>query len=76
MQKKDFKMYENLSLISQIGIMMVIPIIGGLWLGNFLDEKFNTSPLFLLSLIAIGAISSFYNLYRFAVTRSDKGRKR
>lgn len=76
MSKKDFRMYENLSLISQIGIMMVIPIVGGLWLGNYLDEKFHTSPLFLLSLIALGAVSSFFNLYRFAVARSDKGRKR
>ncbi len=76
MSKPDLKMYENLTLISQIGIMMVVPIIGGLWLGNYLDEKFNTSPLFLLSLIAVGAISSFYNLYKFAVKRSDKGRKR
>lgn len=76
MSKKDFRMYENLTLISQIGIMMVVPIMGGLWLGNYLDERFNKSPLFLLSFIGIGAVSSFYNLYRFAVNRSDRGRKR
>ncbi len=76
MGKKDFRMYENLALVSQIGIMMVIPIIGGLFLGKYLDDWLHTSPLFLLIMILVGVLSSFMNLYRFTMSQSKKGRRK
>lgn len=74
MGKNDFRMYENLALLSQVGIMMVVPIAGGLFAGNWLDKNLGTSPLFLLLLIALGAASAFYNLYKFTMAASKKDR--
>ncbi|OPJ55267.1 AtpZ/AtpI family protein [Alkalithermobacter paradoxus] len=65
---------ENLSLISQIGISMVSPIIVCVLIGNFLDKKMNTQPLFLFIFIVLGVASSFVNLYKIAL-RDKKKRK-
>lgn len=76
MGKNDFRMYENLALLSQVGIMMVVPIAGGLFAGNWLDKTFGTSPLFLLLLIVIGTISAFMSLFRFTMAASKKDRRK
>jgi ATP synthase protein I len=60
-------MYKNLALVSYIGISMTLPILGGLFLGKFLDDKFNSGNLFLLGFIIIGVIISFLNLYKIAM---------
>lgn len=76
MGKNDFRMYENLALLSQVGIMMIVPIAGGLFAGNWLDKIFGTSPLFLLSLIALGTASSFVSLYKFTMAANKKDRRK
>jgi len=69
-------MYENLALLSQVGIMMIVPIAGGLFAGNWLDKKLGTSPLFLLLLIAIGTASAFVSLYKFTMAANKKDRRK
>jgi len=76
MSKKDYRMYENLIYVSQIGISMVIPIFAGVYIGNYLDEKFSTGGIFLLIFIILGVGTSFLNLYKLAMKKSsDKRRK-
>ena len=53
-QKKDF-LYA-LGLGMQMGLLVVLPMIAFLLLGIFLDKKFNTAPLFLISLVIFSII--------------------
>ena len=76
MGKKDFRMYENLALLSQVGIMMVVPIIGGLFIGKWLDGWLGTSPLFLLICVLTGAASSFVSLYKFTMAAGRKDKRK
>lgn len=46
---------------------LVAGIAFGLFLGFYLDDYFNTKPLFILSLIILGLAGSFYNIYKEAV---------
>lgn len=68
-------MFENLALVSQIGISMIVPIMLGLYIGKWLDDRLGTRPIFLFAFIIIGVISGFTNL--FHMTKKDfKSRKR
>lgn len=74
MAKKSHPL-QNLALISHIGLMMLLPILGGLYLGRWLDDKFKTESIFLFIFIILGIISSFANLFRVAMKNvSKKGR--
>ena len=48
---------------SQIGLMIVIPIILGAAGGHWLDEKFGTGILFFLILLLAGIAGGFYSAY-------------
>lgn len=70
--KNKFQIYENLAFVSQIGIMMVVPIFLGVYIGNWIDEKLNTGSIFLLIFVVLGVASSFLNLYKVTVSRLGK----
>ncbi|MCK8059867.1 MULTISPECIES: AtpZ/AtpI family protein [unclassified Fusibacter] len=76
MGKKDFRMYENLALLSQVGFIMIVPIAGGLFVGKWLDGLFGTSPLFLLALIILGTLSAFVSLFKFTMAASKKDKRK
>ena len=67
MSKLKFKDYENLTLITQISFIMIIPIFGGLLLGKWLDEKLQTGNIFLLVMIILGVIIAFLNLFKYTM---------
>ncbi len=62
-----FKMYENLVFLTQIGISMVVPILGGLLIGKFIDEKVGTTSIFMLSFIVLGVVVAFMNVYKMVM---------
>ncbi|WP_432662592.1 AtpZ/AtpI family protein [Wukongibacter baidiensis] len=64
MKNGKYKMYENLAFVSQIGLMMAIPIVLSVFIGNYIDEKLGTGSIFLLIFIGLGVASSFLNLYK------------
>lgn len=72
MKKTTKSSMENLALISQVGIMMIVPIGFGVFAGNFLDNKFGTTPLWLIVMIILGVGSSFRNLMKLATTKSKE----
>ena len=76
MSKKDYRMYENLFYISQIGISMVVPIFAGVYIGNYLDDKFSTGGILLLVFIILGVGTSFMNLYKLAMKKSSEKRRK
>jgi len=57
---------QNFALVSQVGIMMLVPILGGVVIGNFLDNKLGTQAIFLIIFIILGVGTSFRNLYTLA----------
>ena len=72
MGKGNYKIYDNLALLSQIGIMIAVPIVGGVYIGKFLDDKFGTNGILLIICIIIGTITGFYELMRVTLKKSQK----
>jgi F0F1-type ATP synthase assembly protein I len=70
--KVDF--LQALTLLSQVGITMIVPIIGGIWLGNYLDQLLHTKLLFLLIGILLGVSAGFRNAYRLIMKHQDDGK--
>lgn len=65
MNKKNNKnMYQNLALITQIGLSIITPILLGVFIGGLLDKKFQTEMIFTLILIVLGAGAGFLNLFK------------
>lgn len=75
MGKNNASMYSNLVYISQIGIMMITPILGGVVFGNYLSEK-TGNQLFFFIFLLLGIMSSFYELYRFSIKYVDRMKKK
>ena len=67
---------KSLAMINQIAITMMVPIVGCIFLGIFLDRKLSTSPLFLIILMFVGIAVAFRNLYMItkSFAKSDKKR--
>ncbi|NLK21825.1 MAG: AtpZ/AtpI family protein [Epulopiscium sp.] len=74
-KNRDF--LAALSLISQIGMVMALPIIGCIILGNYLDIKFNTGIFFLIVFTILGVGAAFRNLFVITskVHKNGKNRK-
>ncbi len=71
---KKSSAFENLALISQIGISMVVPIIMSLYIGKWLDDRLGTAPIFLFVFIIIGISSAFMSVFK--LTQRQFGQKK
>lgn len=70
--------YRSLTMISQFGINMIVPIFLCSALGMFLDKKLGTSFIMII-LFFIGAVAGFRNIYILAkkvMNHSDKEENR
>ncbi|MDI6871238.1 MAG: AtpZ/AtpI family protein [Bacillota bacterium] len=56
-----FAKYGNVAL--SFGFTLVFAVGGGAWLGNWLDHRYKTTPLFLVSGIVLGTVVAFKSLY-------------
>lgn len=61
----DKSVFQALTLITQFGINMLVPIGLMLWLGMYLDEKLGTSYWVIL-LFFVGAVAGGRNVYHMA----------
>lgn len=61
----DKSVYRSLSLVTQFGMNMLVPICMMTALGIFIDNKFGTS-FWMILLFFIGAIAGGQNIYRMA----------
>lgn len=57
---------QYLSLITQLGISSITPIILGVLLGQYLDKKIGTQGVFSIILLILGALTAINNIYRLA----------
>lgn len=63
-KKNNKNMYQNLVLITQIGLSIITPILIGVYLGGLIDRKLELNGVFTLILIIIGAGAGFLNLFK------------
>ncbi len=69
MSKKNtyMEIAKMLSLISQLGIMMIISILGTFFVGRFIDNLINTKPIFTLIFLVIGIGGAFISVYKTVI---------
>ncbi len=62
-EKRGDKFLTMVSLATNLGFSISLPIAGGALLGQILDNKFSTSPRITLSLIFLGLFIGLANAY-------------
>ncbi len=60
----DSETYHILGAVGSFGFTTAGAIAGGYFLGSYLDNKYNTPPWFLLSLIILGVVASFIKFFK------------
>ena len=58
---------KALSMLTQVGISMIVPIFLCLWIGKSLDKACDTGILFLIIFLILGVLSAFRTLYMMTV---------
>ena len=61
--KSNDKFLAVVSLATELGLSISLPIAGGAFLGHFLDGKFNSAPQMTLSGIFLGILIGIANIY-------------
>lgn len=54
---------KALAIYCQLSLNMIVPIVLCLFIGKWLDQKFNKNHMFLLIFTFLGILSAFRNLY-------------
>lgn len=70
--KKYMEIAKMLSLISQVGMMILIPIFGCTFLGKFFDSKFNTEPIFMIVFLLLGVGGAFMGVYKTLIVYTKR----
>lgn len=63
-EHKKSQFFEIIAVGSGLGFTIVIPIIGGVILGRYIDYKYNIAPIFTLSLLFLGMIIAFISIFK------------
>lgn len=67
MKNKNYKdTFKNLTLVSQIGLSVITPILLGVFVGQFIDKKAGTSGIFSIIFILLGTGGGFMNIFKLA----------
>ena len=65
--------WQLVGRMTMLGWDLVIPIVGGALLGRYLDDLFDKEFTWTLSLLALGVIVAFNNLYTMYVEHGNGG---
>lgn len=64
---KDYKnTLKYLSLITQLGISSVTPVVLGVFVGKKIDDRLGKQGVFSIILLILGAMTALYNIYKLA----------
>lgn len=66
-RSKRAEIVQMISLISQLGIMMVVSIFGCFFIGRFIDDKLGTGPIFMLIFLVLGIGGAFMSVYKTVI---------
>jgi len=72
--KEKKKMYLTVADLSTMGFAMVIAIVLGLAAGVYLDNRFDTEPIFTLLFIFGGILAGFRIMYKTYMRFFNKGK--
>lgn len=67
------KVFREMMPYMNLGLQMVIPIILGAFIGKWIDEKNDTSPLWMIALSIFGIIVGMYSFFK---TINDENKKK
>ena len=70
--KELFGVAKAISMISQIGITMIVCIFVGVWGGNWLDEHLGTHGICLIVCILVSIAAGFVNVYKLLMKGNKK----
>ena len=70
--KKYMEVMNMLSLINQVGLMIIIPILGCTFLGKYLDSKLGTSPWLLIIFLLLGIGGAFVGVYKTLIVYTKR----
>ena len=68
------ELFQNLAMVSSMGISVVLAIAIGVWFGLTLDRWLGTKPCFFYIFLLIGIAAGFKNIYVIAgkeIRRND-----
>ncbi len=68
------KLLYALSFATQLGFLIVGPLVGFIWLGVYLDRRLGSSPSFLLAGLFVALAVTAYETYQMLEPLMDKGR--
>lgn len=63
-QEDRKKFYKTLSAALSLGTSIVLPIVGGVLLGRYLDSLFASAPLATITLLLVGVALGFNTIIR------------
>lgn len=55
---------QGLSLVTQIGLSVITPILLSVFFGNFIDKKLATKGIFVIIFLILGTGAGFLNLFK------------
>ena len=70
-EDKPENFWRLVAQASQLGWNMAIPIVGGVLLGRYLDDRFDKEFMWTLSLLLMGVAVAFNNLYAMYVDSGE-----
>ena len=70
--KKYMEVMNMLSLINQVGLMIIKPILGCTFLGKYLDSKLGTSPWLLIIFLLWGIGGAFVGVYKTLIVYTKR----
>jgi ATP synthase protein I len=73
MSKRSKSPLAHIGSVGKIASGLVLPILVGFFLGNYLDERLGSAPWMTLILLMLGVAAGFGWLYRISARGEDDG---
>lgn len=64
--------FDAISLVSQLGFSIAVPIVLMALLGNWIDKKIGTTPWIFILFLMIGIVAGFVSAYKQIMTVTKK----
>lgn len=71
-RKEKMSFWHYASVVGVGGWLFVIPVVGGAYLGRYLDKKMGSGILWTAALIVIGIAIGIYNIWYFLIRKSQQ----
>jgi F0F1-type ATP synthase assembly protein I len=71
-QKKDIKLGSIITLGSELGFLIALPLIICVMIGVVIDKKMNTFPWVMLLMVLVGMALTVVNVYKIVIPFLEK----